>query len=839
MIRVLYSILMLLVTLNLSAQNVSKTNYPNWVTKIKVGDKEELEDISSYQYLLLDFQENIAKQEDFRHYAIKILNSDGIQNMSTISVDFDPNYQYLKFHSITLLRGNETIDKLKSAQIRTIQRETGMERSLYDGSITAVIDLSDVRAGDVLEYAYTIKGYNPINKGSYSNSIYLQFTTPCNRIFQKIIAKNEGQLQFKYLNGASKPKVGKSRSKATSYEWDVSGKEYYRYDKNTPYWFDDQKKVLVSTYKNWNDVVNWALPLYNFKSFAPNDIIDSITSKKNKKDRIDDIIRFVQDDVRYLGFESGIGAYKPNHPDKVLKQRFGDCKDKSLLLIALLRYEGVEAFPFLVNTSMKAEIDKALPSHSVFDHCIVNFSFDDKNYFIDPTISNQGGDINNIDQAFYDGGLLIKPSINELVQTNNKIPSTTGITEDYIVKEIGTSAIYKVKSEYTGAKADEMRAYFNTTSKAKVQQSYLDFYSDVFPSIEIEEPIVIDDSERNVSNRLFVYETYKINDFWTTSDDQTYIYTENYALELKSLINYDATAKRTQPFYAGTPFSYKVNTTYRMPESWSVTPVNKKIEGFGFNYKNEISGFGSVIKINYEYELSESTVPAELAEEFIEKHNEIDEDLYFYLTYNNNLAKNGSNLYIPILSSILVIGLCIFFCVRTYKKVDPSNDYTITKGKDIGGWLILPLIGLTLGPFTLLFSIVNAGFFSVETWSSLNAYEGFDSFKVGLMYVIELSLNLAMLSFAVLLAALFYTKRTSLPKLIVVYYLGHISIVLIDTFLIFSMLDGIDLGVPQSELVDYKSIFRSIISAAIWIPYFANSIRVKETFTRRYKDVHK
>ena len=53
----------------------------------------------------------------------------------------------------------------------------------------------------------------------------------------------------------------------------------------------------------------------------------------------------MQDEVRYLGLENGISAYKPSSPNKVYNQRFGDCKDKSLLLVTMLNQMNIEAYP--------------------------------------------------------------------------------------------------------------------------------------------------------------------------------------------------------------------------------------------------------------------------------------------------------------------------------------------------------------------------------------------------------------------------------------------------------------------------------------------------------------
>ena len=66
----------------------------------------------------------------------------------------------------------------------------------------------------------------------------------------------------------------------------------------------------------------------------------------------------------------GRGSHEPQQPAVVLAQRYGDCKDKALLLAALLRELGVEAYPALVNTKLRQRLDDYLPSPFLFDHVI-------------------------------------------------------------------------------------------------------------------------------------------------------------------------------------------------------------------------------------------------------------------------------------------------------------------------------------------------------------------------------------------------------------------------------------------------------------------------------------
>lgn len=76
--------------------------------------------------------------------------------------------------------------------------------------------------------------------------------------------------------------------------------------------------------------------------------------------------------VRYTGLELGQGALVPTRPEVTLERGYGDCKDKSTLLVALLARAGIEAQLALVRSGYTVAIDPTLASIEVFDHAIVH-----------------------------------------------------------------------------------------------------------------------------------------------------------------------------------------------------------------------------------------------------------------------------------------------------------------------------------------------------------------------------------------------------------------------------------------------------------------------------------
>src|SRR5262249_13803445 len=181
-------------------------------------------------------------------------------------------------------------------------------------------------------------------------------------------------LHFNSLNTDLKPvmhEIGSIRE----YTWGRENVTPIQVDDRTPAWFDPYPGGQLTDFLSWGDVGAWALPLYNTNPPLAAELSRQILmwrmASARQEDQILAALRFVQDEVRYLAIEIGPNSNKPNSPSVVFKRRYGDCKDKSLLLTTILNEPGIDARPALVNTQGPKRLNQFQPSPFAFDNCIV------------------------------------------------------------------------------------------------------------------------------------------------------------------------------------------------------------------------------------------------------------------------------------------------------------------------------------------------------------------------------------------------------------------------------------------------------------------------------------
>ena len=119
----------------------------------------------------------------------------------------------------------------------------------------------------------------------------------------------------------------------------------------------------VSTYATWGEVGAWYWHLVEDQLAADDDVRRTarglVTPGMTDEARVRAVYDFVVENTRYVGLEFGIHGYKPYKVTQVLARRFGDCKDKASLLVALLREVGVPADLVLVRTRHGGRLDPA------------------------------------------------------------------------------------------------------------------------------------------------------------------------------------------------------------------------------------------------------------------------------------------------------------------------------------------------------------------------------------------------------------------------------------------------------------------------------------------------
>jgi hypothetical protein len=832
------SILLVFFTNFLFAQHpkVSFSEEPNWarVQNLSSYDSLETDGSAGFYYLLVDQQDFLETEQYYSHFTYKILNSKGVQEMSSITIDFDPEYQKVQLHGIEIIRNGKTMDRLDWGNLQVIQREMGMEDYLYDGALTITANLPDVRVGDIIDYSFTIAGDNPVHQSKYQSAFDLQYTFPIHFFRYMVFVPDGEKIAYKKFNGAQEPEI-REQNGAKTYIWKKRDLKPIVYEANTPAWYNAAPYIQVSQFGSWGKIVSRYEGMYALSPAERRELKQAVSefieNGEDKKVFIANAIRFVQDEIRYLGFENGLNSHVPTSPVKILNQRYGDCKDKSFLLCEILRSHDIEAYPVLVNSYNGKNLPQSLPFPNAFDHCVVRIDFGDEGHkYIDPTYGNQGGGFEGTYFPNYGHGLVIKPGENQLTALPAPPESKVEITQTFILDSIGGGGTMKVESLYWGNNSDYQRQQFANTSLEVLQNSYLHYYSELYPSIKTEEEMRYEDYRKR--NQFKVVEKYRIEDFWTSSFvDKNVIYVEFQPLTLSPFLYPTQSSTRKMPYYIGPRQSLTHKTVVYVPEAWSIQNESYDFGGKNFRYSYDTRYKNAKLEITRKYNSNKAFLKAGEVPGYLAEHAKAQETYSYMLTYNKKLgavAGQSTFSWLTILLILAVMGAMAFVCFWLYRNYDLPTNVEPKYQRKIGGWLILVSIGLALTPFFLLFQFFTPEFYDRSLWTTLLL--GGEQWALSVFVFALLIFHSAFFIFSIFVAIIFFQRRTIAPKMVIWFYAVNLVSTGIIVFIALRGFPEIYKGPLEQDMI--MELVRAVLAALIWIPYFIFSERVEETFVK-------
>jgi transglutaminase-like putative cysteine protease len=561
-------------------------------------------------YLLFDRQMHVTARGAEHYYRLveQVSSAADVEKVSQLRLDFEPSYQQLVIHYIHVLRGGAVLDVLHPAEIKVIQQEDELDQQLFNGTLSALAVLEDVRPGDVIDYAYSVNGDNPVLAGQYADIFTLARPEPVAYMHARLLWPAARKLSLRALNTDVQPVV-KQWGDEVEYLWERRDVPGAVYEDATPAWFDPVPVVQLSEFATWSDVVRWAAPLYQ----VPVKLSPALTTQIEKwraelpqpEARLLAARRFVQDEVRYLGIELGPYSHTPTQPDKVFQRRFGDCKDKSMLLVTMLNALGIEAHPALVNTDARHALDTWQPSPYDFDHVIVQAQLNNQTYWLDPTISYQRGPLALATTPPFERALVLSPDTQALIAIppTPLAQPTTEVHALYRIADFAAPVALTVTTIYRGEDADTMRYRLASESRADLGKDYLNYYADHEPSIEAQElPEIADDES---TDTLTITEQYRIPRFWKEAA-HTFL-----AERIGEELSKPNVSRRTMPLRVTHPTNVEQLIEIQLPHRQRVEVSDETVEDEALAFTAAVTTTDNVVKLHYTLRTKQGAVAAQ------------------------------------------------------------------------------------------------------------------------------------------------------------------------------------------------------------------------------------
>jgi tetratricopeptide (TPR) repeat protein len=330
---------------------------------------------------------------------VKVQSDAGVERFGQLVFGYSSANEKLDMDFVRVHKVDGTIVNAAASDIQDLTAPVAREAPIYTDLRQKHITVPGLRPGDTLEYHIVWTVTTPlaqnhfwaehdfIKKGAIVLDDSLTINIPSTSKvklktepgFDPTIKEQDGRRIYSWKHANLKPD-----SEAEDKDKDKDSEEAETEPEGVDEFHPD---VQMTTFQSWDEVGQWYAALQRDR-VVPDERIklkaeEIIKGRTTEKDKAQALYEYVAKNFRYVSLSLGQGRYQPHAAADVMVNQYGDCKDKHTLLASMLAAAGLRAYPVLMNSARKLDVD--VPSPGQFDHVISAIPLGNETLWADTT----------------------------------------------------------------------------------------------------------------------------------------------------------------------------------------------------------------------------------------------------------------------------------------------------------------------------------------------------------------------------------------------------------------------------------------------------------------------
>lgn len=302
---------------------------------------------------------------------VQILTQEGAERWGEQSFGYTAGREKLTVNWIKVVRPDGTVISDKPTHEQESLAPVAMEAPVYSDSKVRRVSIGGVAPGTLLDFSWSTERVQPYLPGDFWSGwrVTTGRLTRRSRLLVDVPAAMAPRIREQNVRFAKRVEDVRGRRVYTWATADVQkiDGEPFAASPNTLY-----VGIDVAGSVSWADIARWYAGLSRDRYALTPELETTLTQLVADARTLDDSLRavhrWVAQDFRYVSLSLGLGGYQPRLPASVMSTKYGDCKDKATLFIALARRLGVPAYPVLLSST--GGVERSMPTISQFDHMI-------------------------------------------------------------------------------------------------------------------------------------------------------------------------------------------------------------------------------------------------------------------------------------------------------------------------------------------------------------------------------------------------------------------------------------------------------------------------------------
>ena len=306
-----------------------------------------------------------------RRQVVQLFSAQAVQRWGELELTYTNASERLTLNWARVVRPDGTVISGQPVREQESATPVAGDAPVYSEARVRRISVAGLAPGMLLDYSYTVERVQPAMPGDFGDRWYLTRPKLVRRARYVLDVPATLQVRIKERNiGFARRTVllgGRRVSTWATAEVPKVQREPFAADSNgVDQW------IAVAAPITWADVARWYAALVRDRYAVPaaldSALVRVVSGATSLNDSLRALHRWVAQDFRYVSLSLGLGGYQPRLPGAVFDSKYGDCKDKATLFIALAQRLGQRAYPVLLRSS--GGIERDLPSLRAFDHMI-------------------------------------------------------------------------------------------------------------------------------------------------------------------------------------------------------------------------------------------------------------------------------------------------------------------------------------------------------------------------------------------------------------------------------------------------------------------------------------
>ncbi len=322
------------------------------------------------------------------HGLVKILTDKGKQTLATRRLPYHRRYSTVRVVLARVIKPDGRVIPVTEEFMKDGTMEETQQMNILEENFRRIkITFPGLEVGDSIENIIETQS-KPLIQGHYNDFTIFQVDEPVLRKELTIDGPASKPLHFVVRDGELESSREKKEDRII-YRWKAVNLPKIEQELGMVTIADVALRVICSTFKDWNELSRYGDSL-NIGKVDTNEALKAKVAEltkdcPTKREKILAIFHYVSQKVRYMGSSMDLGAFiEPHEATYTFEKQYGVCRDKSILMMAMLKEIGVQSYDAMINLTRRT--DPEIPI-ILFEHAICGVVMDDGGIvYMDPTL---------------------------------------------------------------------------------------------------------------------------------------------------------------------------------------------------------------------------------------------------------------------------------------------------------------------------------------------------------------------------------------------------------------------------------------------------------------------